>query len=121
MKHKEKYYVILSLILIIGGAAIIGFGVWYGFSVFHGNNIPSILEGKGDAAQSTVSVNNVHLGETSVGVPPVVSQSIGKLGDIVLQYLFVFLLFSGGGRMAKIGINTAKIPHETPKREKEET
>lgn len=112
MKHEKKYYVILSLVLITIGAAVIGFGIWYGYQVFHGGSVPPILEGKGGSAPIAATAGNA-------AVLSAVGASAGKLGDVVLQYIFAFLLFSGGGRIAKIGVNAAMIPYRAKKEEEE--
>ncbi|MCL5114162.1 MAG: hypothetical protein M1604_00050 [Patescibacteria group bacterium] len=121
MKHEKKYYAILSLILIAAGAVVVGFGVWYGYQVFRGNDIPSILEAKINVAPGAATESGARFGATnSVELLAAVGQNAEKLGDALLQYLFVFLIFSGGGRMAKMGINTAMIPYRAKKEEEKE-
>lgn len=118
MRHKQKYYDVLGFTLIIIGVVIIGCGLLYGYGVFHGGQIPPILEGTQSGAQS-ISVSNVHTGDTTVGLPSGITQNLWRVGDAIIQYLFVLLLFYGGGKLAKLGLAVSKT--QTPlKPEKEE-
>ncbi|MCL4540581.1 MAG: hypothetical protein M1378_13460 [Bacteroidetes bacterium] len=120
MKHEKKYYVILSLALITIGAAVIGFGIWYGYQVFHGGSVPPILEGKGGSAPAAATAGSGLGSAGNAAVLSAVGAIAGKLGDVVLQYIFAFLLFSGGGRIAKIGVSAAMIPYKAKKEEEKE-
>ncbi len=117
MKHKEKYYEILGLGLIISGVVIIVFGLWYGYNIFTGRmDIPAILE-RGQNVTQSLSIGNAHTGETTIGLPSSFVQNAWRTGDVTIQYLFVLLIFSGGARIAKLGIETLRS-RVSPKEDK---
>jgi len=114
MKHKETYFGFLGFALAIAGAAVIVFGLLYSYGIFSAKvALPAVFDNKGQlaatAAPMNLSIDNSHTGKTTVALPIDVNQLVGRGADVIIQYLFATLLLIGGGQIAKVGVNIARL------------